>query len=358
MPMKKAGFPLRRNTRSRRWRRPNRRNSSPPSRAPPAEAGVDGHPRRLRPGTFGYPGKEKFVEYLGFPNPREWQPHDADWKLPADWKEIILDGIQERLEKYRSFRLFMDICVRCGACADKCHFYIGSGDPEEHAGAARRADPLGLPAVLHRGGQDLRRAGRRPRPDRGGAQGVVLLLLPVHRVPPLLRLLPLRHRHRRDHDDRPRAAEPDRRATSTGSSSPPRTASASATTSASSRTPSRTASSSLVDDLEELTGIRIEPPINRKGAEVLFVIPSADYFARRIFTLHGLPDALHRLGLDYTLSALSLRGRQLRPVHVARDDEAAQRQDLRRGEAPRREVDPRRRVRPHVARCSTSTWTR
>ena len=24
----------------------------------------------------------------------------------------------------------MDICVRCGACADKCHFYLGSGDPK------------------------------------------------------------------------------------------------------------------------------------------------------------------------------------------------------------------------------------
>jgi Fe-S oxidoreductase len=38
--------------------------------------------------------------------------------------------MKERLAKYRSFRLFMDICVRCGACADKCHFYIGSGDPK------------------------------------------------------------------------------------------------------------------------------------------------------------------------------------------------------------------------------------
>ena len=64
------------------------------------------------------------------PNPREWQPMDADWKLPPNWKQIILDGMKERLDKYRSFRLFMDICVRCGACADKCHFYIGSGDPK------------------------------------------------------------------------------------------------------------------------------------------------------------------------------------------------------------------------------------
>ena len=24
----------------------------------------------------------------------------------------------------------MDACVRCGACADKCHFFIGTGDPK------------------------------------------------------------------------------------------------------------------------------------------------------------------------------------------------------------------------------------
>ena len=112
--------------------------------------------------------------------------------------------------KYRSFRLFMDICVRCGACADKCHFFIGVGRSQEHAGAARRAAALGLPPLLHRRRAHAGPAGRRPRPDRGRDQGVVLLLLPVHRVPPLLGLLPLRHRHRRDHHDRPRAAEPDR----------------------------------------------------------------------------------------------------------------------------------------------------
>jgi Fe-S oxidoreductase len=34
------------------------------------------------------------------------------------------------LKKYRTLEVFMDICVRCGACADKCHFFIGSGDPK------------------------------------------------------------------------------------------------------------------------------------------------------------------------------------------------------------------------------------
>jgi ferredoxin len=86
-------------------------------------------PADFRKGTYNYAAPRKHVEALGLPNPREWQPHDADWKLPADWKQIILDGMKERLQKYRSFRLFMDTCVRCGACADKCHFYLGSGDP-------------------------------------------------------------------------------------------------------------------------------------------------------------------------------------------------------------------------------------
>src|SRR5271157_3624668 len=84
----------------------------------------------LRKGSICYSAAPKNRSALGLPNPRVWQPLDSDWKLPPDWKRIILDGMKERLQKYRSFRLFMDICVRCGACADKCHFYLGSSDPK------------------------------------------------------------------------------------------------------------------------------------------------------------------------------------------------------------------------------------
>ena len=84
----------------------------------------------FRKGTYSYSAAAKNVQYLGMPNPRHWHPTDRDWKLPPDWKQIILRGMKERLEKFRSFRLFMDICVRCGACADKCHFYLGSADPK------------------------------------------------------------------------------------------------------------------------------------------------------------------------------------------------------------------------------------
>ena len=83
-----------------------------------------------RRGTWSYPGGEKSIEYMNFANPREWSPTDDDWKLPENWQQIIHEGFKERLDKYRSLKVFMDICVRCGACADKCHFYIGSGDPK------------------------------------------------------------------------------------------------------------------------------------------------------------------------------------------------------------------------------------
>ena len=77
-------------------------------------------------------GTAKVKAELAFPDVEweGWSPIDEDWKLPENWQQIIFEGMKERLEKYRSFKIFMDTCVRCGACADKCHFFIGSGDPK------------------------------------------------------------------------------------------------------------------------------------------------------------------------------------------------------------------------------------
>ena len=87
-------------------------------------------PVEIKPGRYCYAANPKSLEAVGFPHARQWNPLDDDWKLPENWKEIIIQGIKERLERFRSFKIFMDICVRCGACADKCHFFIGSGDPK------------------------------------------------------------------------------------------------------------------------------------------------------------------------------------------------------------------------------------
>jgi Fe-S oxidoreductase len=87
-------------------------------------------PVNIRKGMYCYASNPKSVEYVGLPHAREWNPLDDDWKLPENWQEILHEGFKERLEKFRSFKVFMDICVRCGACADKCHYFIGTGDPK------------------------------------------------------------------------------------------------------------------------------------------------------------------------------------------------------------------------------------
>ena len=64
------------------------------------------------------------------PNPHDWDPAAEDWNLSENWEQILCDAFEERLQKHRSLKLFMDICVRCGACADKCHFFLGTNDPK------------------------------------------------------------------------------------------------------------------------------------------------------------------------------------------------------------------------------------
>ncbi|MEZ5766474.1 MAG: (Fe-S)-binding protein [Paracoccaceae bacterium] len=36
----------------------------------------------------------------------------------------------ELAEKNRAFQVYLDICVKCGACTDKCHYFLGTADPK------------------------------------------------------------------------------------------------------------------------------------------------------------------------------------------------------------------------------------
>ena len=63
--------------------------------------------------------KAEFQEQLGFP---------GDAGLIEGWKETFIEKLGEMLGKYRSLLVFMDICVKCGACTDKCHYFLGTGD--------------------------------------------------------------------------------------------------------------------------------------------------------------------------------------------------------------------------------------
>ena len=50
-------------------------------------------------------------------------------ELVVDWQQKAVTKIGEVVEKNRSLQVFLDACVGCGACTDKCHYYQGTGDP-------------------------------------------------------------------------------------------------------------------------------------------------------------------------------------------------------------------------------------
>lgn len=58
-------------------------------------------------------------EALGFPG-----------ELVPDWKERTLAKMEEMAQKNRAFQVYLDICVKCGACTDKCHYFLGTADPK------------------------------------------------------------------------------------------------------------------------------------------------------------------------------------------------------------------------------------
>jgi Fe-S oxidoreductase len=65
----------------------------------------------------------------------------------------------------------------------------------------------------------------------------------------------------------------------------------------------------LAEENERVTGITTPPSYNRKGAEVLFVMPSGDYFADPgTFTMMGYLLLFEHIGLDYTLSTYAAEG--------------------------------------------------
>jgi Fe-S oxidoreductase len=51
-------------------------------------------------------------------------------ELTEGWEGRAIAKMGELLGKYRSLQVYMDACVHCGACSDKCHYFLGTGDPK------------------------------------------------------------------------------------------------------------------------------------------------------------------------------------------------------------------------------------
>lgn len=265
-------------------------------------------PVDIQPSMHCFACEPARLKVVDFPNPRGWSVMDEDWKLPKDWNKIVMDAFGDRLDRFRTLKLFMDICVRCGACADKCHFFIGSADPKNMpvlraelirsvyrrnytiagkvfgklAGArdltydvlkewwyylyqcseCRRCSvfcPYGIDTA------DITIIGRELTNLLG--LNIDWIAAPVafcYRTGNHLGIQPHAYKGMLEF---------------------------------------------FQDELEDVTGVRVEPSYNRKGAEVLFITPSGDVFADPgTFTCMGYMALFHELGIDITWSTYASEG--------------------------------------------------
>jgi len=76
-----------------------------------------------------YVAKPEFQDALGYPGKKILKDGEMpEYVLIDGWKEKAIDKMGDLLGRYRSLRVFMDSCVKCGACTDKCHYFLGSQD--------------------------------------------------------------------------------------------------------------------------------------------------------------------------------------------------------------------------------------
>jgi len=51
-------------------------------------------------------------------------------ELVDNWEEKAIAKLGDLAASNKAFKVFLDSCVKCGACTDKCHYYLGTSDPK------------------------------------------------------------------------------------------------------------------------------------------------------------------------------------------------------------------------------------
>lgn len=265
-------------------------------------------PVEFRDGNWCFPAKPEVLDDLHFANPRKWAATDKDWQLPAGWEKTIREGMKDRLKRFRSFKVFMDSCVRCGACADKCHFFLGTGDPKnmpvlraELVRSVYRNDMTAFAKILKKfsGSRTLtadvikewhmyfNQCTECRRCSVFCPMGIDTAEITMM-VRELLNLIGVNNNW---------ILAPVSNCNRTGNhlGIEPHTFEQNIM--------------SLVDDIEDVTGVRVNPTFNRKGAEILFITPSGDVFGDPgVYTMMGYLLLFHHIGLDYTISTYASEG--------------------------------------------------
>ena len=228
---------------------------------------------------------------LGFPG-----------ELVEGWQEKAIAKLGELLGKYRSLKVYLDACVHCGACTDKCHYFLGTGDPKNM--------PVARQDLLRKVYRRYFTWAGRFFPKLVGAENLTHEVLDdwyayfnqcsecrrcsvfcpygidtaeiTMAAKEIMDAIGLGQKYTNEI-----IGKVHRIGNNLGLPGP-----ALADTLA-----------SIEEDLKEETGQDVRLPLNEAGAEVLVVTPSADFFAEpHVFSLMGYAKVFHAAGIRWTLS--------------------------------------------------------
>jgi Fe-S oxidoreductase len=223
--------------------------------------------------------------------------------LVENWQAKAIEKIGELRDKYRSFRVYLDACMKCGACTDKCHYFLGTGDPKNMPVA--RQDLL---RQVYRRHYTL--AGKY-LPWLVGARDLTEEVLEdwygyFHQCSQCRRCsvycpigidtaeISMAGREIMDSIGKGQkySNEIIGKVKKIGNNLglPPKAI--------------RATLDDLAEEVEEETGVPVRFPLDEKGAEVLLVTPSADFFAEpHIAGLIGYAKVFHQSGTSWTMSS-------------------------------------------------------
>lgn len=236
--------------------------------------------------------KEQFQTPLGYPG-----------ELVDNWKQVAIDKMGELTEKYRSLQVFLDSCVKCGACTDKCHYYLGTTDPKNMPVA--RQD---LFRKVYRRYYTL--AGKLV-PKLVGAEDLTEEVLDdwytyFHQCSQCRRCS-VYCPYGIDTAEISMAAREVMDAVGKGQKYCNEIIGKAQTLGNNLGLPEPALLDTLEgleEDIEDETGVQVKLPLDVKGAEVLLVTPSADFFAEpHIDGLIGYAKVFHEAGISWTMSS-------------------------------------------------------
>jgi Fe-S oxidoreductase len=238
-----------------------------------------------------YVASDKMNEALGFPG-----------KLVEDWHDRAIAKMGELLGKYRSLRVFLDACVHCGACTDKCHYFLGTGDPKNMPVARqdlvrkvyRRHFTLAgklLPKLV--GAEDLtesvledwykyfNQCSECRRCSVYCPYGIDTAEITMA-AKEIMDSIGLGQKYTNEI-----IGKVHKIGNNLGLPGPAL----------------ENTVETLAEEIKEDTGVDVRFPVDEKGAEVLVVTPSADFFAEpHVFSLIGYAKVFHAAGISWTLS--------------------------------------------------------